>query len=450
MRISFQYIFIAALFFIACSFLFSCDKVNVNFGNASQISDPNVSYFQNPQINLQTLQIDSFLTSSGSANTFLVGYHKDPVFGIIHASSYVQLQLPSSNPIYNQNVTFDSLELILKPKGLFYGDTSKPFTFKIYQLTQLIQNFTTNNNSYFNTTNFAYNPTPIGGQSFTIYPGNSSNIGIRMSDTLGLDLLNKFQTDSQAIKDQTSFLNYFYGLYIDADSTSTNSIYNFDASSDTLIMRLYYNLNGISVVGKYLSFGFVPTKQFNHISHNHTGTSLSSFPPFVNNSAVLSSTLTGDKAYLNSSTGTCIRISFPDLLNLKIAYPYIQVLSAQLVIPPSPGTHNYPYQLPPSLSLYQTDNNNDVLSIITNSAGSAETGNLFIDDLYDQTTKYTYDITNFISQQLNPPANPTATFPTGLLLTPSASIGDESLSRLVVNDQTLGTGIMLKLYVLGL
>jgi hypothetical protein len=454
MRLSFLNIFFIATFILVC--FISCDKVNVPFDNQNLTGDPSLTYFNNYKVSLQTLEIDSFLTSG--RQLFTVGYHNDSLFGSVHAGTYLQFNLPGSNPFLNQqNIVFDSLQIILKPNGTYLGDTTKPFYFKVYQLQELIENTATISNPnasnlYYNPRTFAYNPVPLGEQGLTIFPKkNADSIAFRMSDALGRDLLSKFQGDSTEITTQTNFINYFNGIYIDADTALTNTVYNFGAfTSSGVVMRLYYDVKGTVTTQEHFDFAYSTTNEFNHISYNHPpGTPLSVFTPPINNNVfeILNSSQTGNKAYLNSSTGYFVKIGFPNILSLKALYPYVRVVRAQLVIPPSPGTYNYPYELPPTLNLYETDINNGLDGIVTGINGAQQTGDLFIDYLYGQSTQYTYDVTNFVSTLLNQPNNSDSL---ALILSPSNPLGDESFSRLVINDQTLTKDVQLQLYVLGI
>jgi hypothetical protein len=452
MRLSFLNIFFVATILLSCSLLVSCDKVNVTFDNINQSGDPDITFYQNYQASLQTLQLDSFLTSG--QGVFTVGYNNDPELGKIHAGSYVQFGLPAVNPFLNQtNISFDSIEIVLKSKANFYGDTTKKFYFKIFPLTELIQNTTLTNNNYYNTRSFGYD----AGTSLVYWPGeyiiDTPGIStlvpksIRLSQALGLDLFNKLQTGDHNVSTQALFLDYFKGLHIDVDTDATNTLYSF---TDSLVLRLDYDLHGLTTTEQHLDFDFVGPTQFNHIAYDRSSL-FPAFPVSVNNVSLLPSSATHNKAYLSSTTGTYIKITFPDLLNLKALHPYVKVVSAQLIVPPTPGTYNYPYnKLPPNLSLYETNDLNVLLGAVAGINGASQTGNLFIDNLSGQNTSYSYDITNFISFILNPPANPTAATPNALLISPSSVLGDESLSRLIIDDQTNVKGIQLKLYVLGL
>src|SRR5579871_4753057 len=136
MRSSFQNIFFAALVLFSSCMLVSCDKVDVTFGNVYSGTDPDVTYYQNYQVDLQTVQVDSFLTSNQS--TFTVGHNQDPLFGAIQAGTFAQFDLTPINPLLlAKNVTYDSVDLIIRSNANSYGDTTLPFYFKIHPLTQL-------------------------------------------------------------------------------------------------------------------------------------------------------------------------------------------------------------------------------------------------------------------------------------------------------------------------
>jgi len=451
MRLSFSNIFFAAIVLLSCSLFVSCDKVNIPFGNTGLNGDPNLSYFDNYKVSLQTLQVDSFLTSG--KQTFTVGYNTDPVFGTIHAGSYAQLNLPATNPLFNQNISFDSIQLILKPQGSYYGDTTLPFVFKIYQLSEQIQNASTITNPtastvFYNPRSFTYNPTPIGQRAVRIYPKRGDSVTVRLADAVGQDIMSKFKSGDIAVSTQTYFENYFNGIYIDVDSSAgnTNTIYNFSSFNNNVVVRLYYKLHGATVVQQHFDFTYTTINQFNHINYDHAGTQLAAFTPFQNNQ-LISSTQTGNKAYYNSSTGYFIKINFPDILSLKTLYPYVRVVGAQLIIPQSTSMYAYPYTLPSSLYLFQTDNNNGLGTAVFGVDGSLQNGHLFIDNQFGQSTQYTYDITEFITTLLNQNSTSSGL---SLLLAPSNTLGDESLGRLIINDQTLAKDIQLKLYVLGI
>lgn len=422
----------------------ACEKVDIDFGSSSTEQDPNITYFDNYTIDIATYKPDSFLTSGN--NIFCLGNHTDPVFGKVQAGSYVQLAIPTSNPVINQLVVFDSLELVLKPNGAFYGDSSLPVNINVYRLTQNIKD-DVNGDYYYNTSFFAYSPTPVAQQTVSLYGKTGKEVHIKLSQALGQEWLTKLKTNDDVFASQDNFNNYFKGLYITTDSVLTQSLAYYTASADSMFVILHYHDNGLYPEAKQLNFSYTAAKQFNQISFRHTS---ASFAAFVNKkSQLIASSASGNQSFLNSNLGASIKISFPDLLNLKALHPYIKIVKATLVVKPDVASYTKPYQLPSTLYLYQTNENNEQgLGIFTTGTTSQtlQTGSLVIDDLYGENTYYSYDITAFINNKIAEGQFSKS----ALLLYQSLDQTYAGIQRLIVNDQTKNQTIQLKLYVLGL
>jgi Domain of unknown function (DUF4270) len=423
----------------------SCEKVDITFGATPSASDPNITYFDNYKTNIATYKPDSLITSGHQV--FSLGYHYDSVFGVAKAGSFTQINLPSTNPLLNvtETILFDSLQLLLKPSGEFYGDSTKPVKINVFRLTQ---NIKTDDNSdvYYNTTTFNYDPVLIGQQTVNLNSKSGTAVSIKLSDALGQQLLSKFKSNDLDITTQDNFINYFKGIYISSDSVVTNSLAYFTADTDSVMLRLNYHQNGTSPQAKTLDFKYETTKQFNNITFRFTN---SNFSSFINKKTqVIASTASGNQSFLNSNMGAYIKVSFPTLLSLKELHPYIKVVKAILVVKPDTKSSTYPYQLPKTLNMYGTDQTNELLSALyddgTNPA--LQTGNLVVDNLYNENTYYSFDITKFISTQIDEGQASTA----ALFLYPSLGYLDGGLQRLIVNDQNNNRPIQLKLYVLGL
>jgi len=428
------------LIFCIALVLTSCTKIDVTFGNENQEGDPNLSYVDDYPVDIATYKIDSFITSSHSV--FTIGHHIDPDFGSVTAGSYCEVSLPSENPVRDQTVTFDSLVVILKTNGNYYGDTLVPFKINVHRLDQKIEN--EENTNFYNPRRFQFDPVPLGQTTVYVKPKKGTTIKIRLADSFGKDLLTKFRNNNDVIQGQSVFLDYFKGLYIGPDTVFDKAMNSFVPDSTGMILRLHYKLNGTILQEKYFDLPFNSAKQYNQISYDHTGTNLAVFTPFKKQ--LKASSVTGHKAYLHSNVGSYIKISFPSILNIKELHPYVKVMKAELVISSSPGTAHYPYSLPSSLNLYTTDENNVLNAILADNDGQALTGNLYVDALYGEQTHYTFDITDFITKVINEGSFSKS----ALMLTPASVISDSQFERLVLNDQTLSKGIQLKLYVLGL
>jgi hypothetical protein len=421
----------------------ACTKVSVDLPTTLQTSDPDVSYLETYQVDLATFQLDSF--STGGKSSFVVGNHTDPWFGHVAAESYAQVTPPSTNPVKDLTVFLDSICLRLRPNGLPYGDTTTGLTLNVHEVTEPISTYEGNQGAFYNTQQFTFNPTPLGTKSFTIRPSMDTLISVRLSDALGQDWLERLERNDAEIQSTTAFVDFFRGISLRTDTNTTKALYYLTTAKNGGFIRLYYHANAAIVTQSYIDFGFTTSQQFSHVAYKHDGSALSVFNP--NKRELRSTTETGNRAYLDATMGKYVRLTFPTILSLKELHPYVQVIRAQLEIQPTPGTVAYPYSLPPTLNLFQTDNYNNLGgSIKFPGTVAAANGSLFIDQLYGKDTKYTYDITSFIQGIIT-----TGEFASrSLILAPGSYANFDSYKRLVTNDQSLSNGVKLKLYVLGL
>lgn len=428
--------------FLLLLLLGGCTKTDISFQDEEDASDPSITYYDNYPVTLFTYKIDSFITSGHSS--WSIGYHRDSWFGNTEGAGYTEVLLPEENPLKNQSVLFDSLVLVLKPNSSYYGDSTLPMHFMVNELTQNISN-EDDDTRYYNPRTFSYNPVPVGTRTIAIRPNRDSVITIRLNDALGLDLFQKLKSNAMAIQSQAEFIKYIKGFRIGVDTNFTNTLNYFSIPSDSMVLRLDYRINGTTFQEKKLNFRVNTNRQYNYLHTDRQFSPLSVFTEFKKQ--LKASALTQHKAFLHNNLGSMIKINIPDLLSLKELHPFVQVLKAELILRPAPGTYSYPYQLPPALSLYSTDESNALTAQLTDASGqSTLTGDLVIDLLYGEQTFYSFDITSFIKSVISEGQFSKS----ALMLTASSGTSETSLERLVINDQTLAKGIQLKLHVLGL
>lgn len=425
--------------------LFSCNKIDIAFEENDRLNDPNISYFDNYQVDVATYKTDSF-TTSGS-NVFVLGSHFDTSFSKLWSEAYAEVSIPTTNTVKDKDVLFDSLVMVLTPTGNYYGDTTLPLKLSVFKLDENIENEDEDDNNYYYPRSFSKSGTPIGQATFTnIKPNRKKELTIRLPDQMGEDLLRMLKRDRDTIQTQDEFRKYLKGLCIVPDSTFSNTIYFFGTDTSSSLLRLHYKERGTVTTEKKIGFGSLAQKQFNHFVFNRTNTPFAIFHPYK--PQVKSSSLMSNKAYLSNNIPTYIKLTFPALQSLKEQYPFVRVVKAELEIKPTPGSYRYPYTLPSNLRIQvSTRDNNFDGGILMDASGLAEqTGNLVIDDLYGQNTRYTFEITSFINTVLEEGRYSTMS----LFLTLTSNSYFTSTERLVINDQQSKDGIKLKLYVLGL
>jgi hypothetical protein len=437
MKLIFTYSFFWLILFCACQ------KTSVYFQDNSISSDPNITFWNNYAVSLSTYKLDTFATSGDSI--WLLGSHPDPEFGRISASGFAEIQRPETYPFKDANIIFDSAAIVLIPNGSYYGDTTQPFRLTAYTLSENLGTDTASSKTYYNTSSTLRNSTPIASINTLIKPLRKDSLFMRLTESFSADLYQQMKNSTSAMNNQAGFRSYLKGICIEPDTINNKAFYQFTAPGGAGIIRMYYTVKGLYNESKYFDIQYIPFKQYNRILFNYNASAFSAFSP--SKSQLIKSTELNNKAFLNNYIPSLIKLEFPDILDVKQTYPYVKVMRAELEIRVNQQLNTYPYTLPGSLIVYISNQNNDLSSILLSSATSSpQTGNLSINDLVANGTKYSYDITDYINTVISEGRFSTKS----LFLSPYISSYYSSTSRLVVNNQTTDPDIRLKLYVLGL
>ena len=415
--------FIFSFITVAILFAAGCQKTAIQYGEQYVGTGvTNIILVDSISPVVSTIYKDSVITSQGGS--LLVGNYADPYFGKITANSYFQLAPPALTDLLN-NAQYDSLALLVKANGVYYGDTTLPVTLNVNQLSQEIK-LAEGQNYFSNASAWPVNPTPLGTRTLIIRPLAGDSANIRLSDAKGQELYNMIKNKDAILKDNILFTDYLKGLQLAA--TSNNNVVGF---KDSVIMRLYYHQTDITRDNKYFDFTFYNKPlQFNHITADRSGTPLAALNTQNNE---LLSTASGNVGYLQSATGIYLKIAFPTIRKLLERTDFIKIIRADMVIKPLQNSYNGSYPLPPTLYGAQTDGANEPgTSISSVQAGTAitETGSLSIDGIYGTGTNYTYNVTTYLQQEIAQ----AAVNKDGLLLIPPTDTRFSALNRLVIGD----------------
>jgi hypothetical protein len=423
-------------------FFAGCDKPNIAFGsNFVNNNNTNIVLVDTFSADLSTVQLDSFVTAA--SGTMLIGSYKDPYFGDITSRSFVQVGVPTIPPLTFQS-TFDSISLIMRINKTFYGDTTITQRYYVNQLDEIISlpKQPATQTTFYNTSTFAFDPTPLGFADVTIKPTAGittsivikDSVKIRLPDSLGSRLLDMMYHKSDTITNLTTFINYFKGLTISADNSGKGVVYGF---KDSIILRLYYH----QPVGG--SFAFLQVDfpisnrafQFNQVSYDRSGTPLTAFngvprpnpriPPEV------PAVSTNHAAYVQPITGLQAKVRFPSIFSLTQQADFIGIIKATLILKPKQGSYSPTMPLPPQLILSQTDQNNELGGSLALGA-AVQNGNLVTDYITGQNTAYTYDVTNYLKVE----APVTGINLSGLMISVPAPANNTTFNRVVLGDKT--------------
>ena len=421
------------MFLITVFFTASCKKADIKFGE-DFLDNGVTQIFKTDSfgIDLSTIFVDSFITSA--RGTVLVGAYTDPLFGRVTTKSFFDI-IP---PIYIDqyaNTSFDSISIILTPNiNSHYGDSTQLLNITIHELQDSIV-FPENRFSFYNTSSFNTKSVALVSKDVMVRPLNGSPVEIKLPDALGIDFLNRLKSPpDNTMKSAAAFISYFKGLRLSTNSNAQMIV----GFNDGVVVRLYYKKQDLITQNKFVDFTLANrSHQFNNISINRTG-AIQNLGP---NNREIHSSLSGNAAYGQSSTGSMIKMKFPTLKNLLKVPNFAKVLKAALIISPLKASYSTTFSLPHVLRLSYTNVNNTIGNDLAffNSNGSAaiQYGFLQTDYFLGENTKYQYDLTEYVKEALN---NTNFVPGEGLLFIPPTPNFETLFSRVAIGNRNNNLG----------
>ncbi|MBN1414576.1 MAG: DUF4270 family protein [Bacteroidales bacterium] len=386
---------VACMFIILMAMLFSsCNEDDNTFtiGNDFTESTTHIIVLDTFTVEMSTVVLDSVPTSGTEA--MLIGNFRDTLFGNTRCSSFFQIGLPEYIKL-NADDVYDSMSLIIHYSGYYYGDTNTFMQLNVYQLAEDIQ---LHDNGYlYNTSSFNHNSDTLGIAQFWPSPDASRSVEIKLKDTVGLDLFTKIVEGASEVQSDNSFLNYFKGIVIYADESTENTVIGFKADQENLMMRMYtHRIDQIDVATTF-DFPLVNTYyQFNQIHYDFRNTLLESTD---NEKTAIPSAVAGNKAFVQGYRKIMTKIQFPTMPNILLNERGI-IMKAELVFYPERSSYAN-FNLPGFVILYETNKKNRPLNLITEANGTTQVAKLVIDEYYNEETYYTFNVTDFINNELS-------------------------------------------------
>jgi hypothetical protein len=409
----------------------SCTKKDdFTIGNFFVEGETKLAIVDTFTVQMSTVMVDS-ITTSGTG-VILTGSYCDGVFGSVSATSYFEPGYASMS--LDNTCIFDSASVTLLYSGYSYGDTTALSTISIYQLDEEIES--NDNNYLYNHSDFAYSDKLIGTKAFYPEPASTDTLFININ-SFGQQLFTLFQNDDPDIGSSEQLVKYLKGFAITV--TGGNSIIGFKADAAEVFIRFYYHVSGSSTFTASVSLPFGLTgKQLNTVRSDFSGTSLETIRPDY---IALQSQETGNAAYMQSMVALFPKITFPTLQDITLENKW-RVLKAELVFQPVVGSYNK-FALPGQLCLYRTDHNNKVGKVLSGSDGSVIYSKLVTDEMYNEYTGYTIDISSYLNTEL---ADNYFDGEQGLLMNVTTSDLNKSFSRLLIECKD--RAVKLRLYYL--
>jgi hypothetical protein len=390
---------------LMCMFSLSCRK-DADELNPGNIGNSKIVFIDTCTVQISTVLIDSLATSS--ASRMISGSYTDPHIGKVSASCYFQLSLAGIDKDHNGledivdqgQPVYDSLVLILN-NNYNYGDITQLHKFTVHKVNQIMA-YSANSRLY-NSSFFSYDPSPVGSKSFYLQdPLNpeaaNPEIRVKLDDDplFGPDLFNRAKNNEFHITTNDYFKELVKGLVIVPDPSNT-SILGYSLNP---VMRLYYHDNADPATVKSYDFGLKSFKDiyFNRITNDRSSTNISSLK---NNYNEVPSSNSNNESYVLTGINLFTKINFPYLNQVRQMYPNCYISKAFLVIHPKVNTYDKYYSLPNELSLFNTDQTNFPGNIITyKGMDLAQVVNPKVYWATPENTEYTFELTNFVSAEL--------------------------------------------------
>ena len=325
------------------------------------------------------------ITTSGK-ELLLAGIYNDPRLGKIISKSYFQVSFPRTTP--QKHEIFDSISLIITYNGYSHGDTAQLVKLTINRLSEKLQ--LKEQTSFYNTSHLDYDQTSLGELVFYPRPSSKEKIAIGLNKEFGQEIFDYLkQSQDDEFKDD-EFNNFFKGLVLVPDEMTGNSIIGYMVSDTSLLVKIYSHTVDNELENKEI---ILPLKNKN-LQFNQISCDWSNNPVFANHRQKneIPTSETGNVSFINAGLGMFTKISFPSMSRL-IEFENCALVRAVLYIKPALGTN---VELPDdaNFAIYQTGKNNGLNILLIKSDGTAVQPVLKTDELYNEETWYSFDITD--------------------------------------------------------
>lgn len=373
------------LLFIVLAFYCSCspdEDITLQIGEDYVASNTKVYFIDSLTVNASTIQFDSLIVSY--PKRLLIGAYNDPTFGVTQSRSFIQLE----NHDYgiDNDAIYDSIALTLYYDNYFYNDTIPNQQFKIFEVLDDIK---PEESSYYNTTNFNYNNTPIAVKDFSPKPYKNDSLFIKIDDAFGASIFNKIKDDD--INNLDEFLDEYKGLMVAANESSNTSILGFAKHS---LLRIYYSLpSEEEIVEKTIDFSFNTANTFNQTTSNQTGTF---FETIIDQETILQSKDTDNSSFIQSGTGITTRIDIPYIKLLNDIPGDGVIIDAKLSFSIKQNSFSDNLYTRDTLYAFIIDKKANVVSKLTIDGAESIIAAIVNDNPEFDTDIYEMDIKNFI------------------------------------------------------
>lgn len=318
-------------FFTALLILFfaSCKKES-DVGIDIQPEEDLIGLYTTDTLTLRTTTVREDSLRTDETPTVVIGTIDDQLFGVSRCGVFSQFSVPQNQT----NIDFAALGAVLDSAVLmisyqydFYGDTTLPQTFSVYQMTDMLNK----DSVYYSNRPKNYYPQAIGSLTFnpkprtsTVVNGDTVPAHIRIPIDMNWAALVFAQgVNNGALENNTAWLEFMNGLYIQPGATGGSLLY-FNMLDTLTGLRLYYHTTNSTTDTTSFTFSVNSgSAYYSYYEHDYNATTVGNGL----NAQGLNYT------YVQSNAGVKTKIEFPFLNDWynNLGYP-AAINKAELVI----------------------------------------------------------------------------------------------------------------------
>lgn len=380
-------------FFLIFLMVVSCNDEPDTMSLGQEIMKPSsrLVFVDTFSIEMSTVILDSIATSG--SELLLTGVYNDEKLGKIVSKSYFQIGYAKSIP--DEDDQYDSISLVLSYDGYSYGDTTVKQSFTVRRLTEKLE--LKDQNYFYNTSNLKYDENPLGEISFYPRPSTDGKFIIPLDPSFGEELFDYISDAEDDEFKKNEFNDFFKGLVLIPDEMNGNSIIGYTVKDTSLYLKIYTHDIDDEEDKQEIQFPVINTKlQFNQINCDWGNNMV--FQNHTQKNEIPDSE-TGNITYVNAGLGMFTKMNFPTLPKL-IEFQNAVLVRAVLYFKPAFGAN---MKLPPAanISLYNTGKNNRLEYVLSYANGETIKPVLNIDELYNEKTWYSINITDHMVAELS-------------------------------------------------
>ena len=346
------------------------------------------------------------------------GAYNDPYIGEVKAQSFIEFSRATESEA-DKYAIFDSVCLVLRPNGNYYGDTTRYATNKpenisirVYELNEQIDK---GDNDYFYSTNSMQvgNMLADDESQIIVKNVNDNSFEVKLPDTFGEQLFQGILRNEDDYKSE-NFVKTFPGLAI-GPADNNKCMYGFNLNDTACMIRIYYHITTTFKDNKQMTFKANKYNSFYNMTNDiaklrYIDPETNEIIPFDPKSNPVSSSKMGNKGtLLSGSTSIYTRLEFPYLNQLLWLGQIVKIQKATLYVRPIKYSFDT-IPLPQRITILYFDPTGNTPSwgsaLKPPGSGSStapQYGNLPKDYQNIQSPdfpQYSFDVTDFISQQL--------------------------------------------------